>query len=81
MSKTQDFKFFLENIGNLEPVELVGMARLLRVIITKQDTSESVLEKLMDGFLALGRKDRRTFIRILRAAVGDKYGTKTTIED
>lgn len=64
----KNFREFLELLGKLKAVEFLGLARILGVRVEPNDEADAILEKAMDAFLALDRKRRRNFMRLLRQA-------------
>ena len=82
----KDFEVFLRALPKLDPVEFVGLARLLGVKMYEWDgvkpanpeeirdrSFDVVLEEMMDKYLSLTKKRRREINEILRA-VAKKEG-------
>lgn len=68
----KNFREFLELIGKLGASEFFGIARILGVQVEADDEADVILERVMDTFLALNRKRRRNFMRLLREATTAK---------
>ena len=67
MSKRKDLQIFIENFGKLEPIEAIGVFKILGISVTEDLTDEQFMEQVLDRFLMLNRKNRRTLTKIVRA--------------
>lgn len=72
---------FINLIKYLEPVEFIGLARILCVdIINKEDKTArdfyDVLNDMVNKFNTLARKQRREILSVLRKARNENAGAK-----
>lgn len=72
---------FTNLIKYLEPVEFIGLARVLCVDIMDKETKQNrdfyvVLNDIINKFNSLGRKQRREILSVLRKARKENAGTK-----
>ena len=72
---------FINLIKYLEPVEFIGLARILCVdIINKEDKTArdfyDVLNDMVNKFNTLARKQRREILSVLRKVRNENAGTK-----
>ena len=88
----KDFEFFVRALPALDPVEFLGLARLMGVKMYEWDGEipqnpqeirdrafDVVLEEMMDRYLGLTKKRRREINEILREVKkgGERNGTST----
>ena len=71
MNSKKQFNQFLELILTLEPVEFIGLARILCIDLMSDDKKNSrdfydILKDMLDKFPTLGRKQRREIISVLK---------------
>ncbi len=71
MNSEKQFNQFLELILTLEPVEFIGLARILCIDLMSDDKKKSrdfydILKDMLDKFPTLGRKQRREIISVLK---------------
>lgn len=71
MNSEKQFNQFLELILTLEPVEFIGLARILCIDLMSDDKENSrdfynILKDMLDKFPTLGRKQRREIISVLK---------------
>lgn len=73
----KDFEEFLDMIVKLEPNEWLGVARILDVkveLLRETDnkieprSAEDIFEEMLDKFLALNKKRRKTLLNLMRDA-------------
>lgn len=69
----------LELIGKMEPVEFIGLARLLGVQVVKKENDEvaprefsDVLNDVMAKYSMLGRTKKREVLRLVEKSVSKK---------
>ena len=72
---------FIKLIKYLEPVEFIGLARILCVdIINKEDKTArdfyDVLNDMVNKFNTLARKQRREILSVLKKVRNENAGTK-----
>lgn len=72
---------FINLIKYLEPVEFIGLARILCVdIINKEDKTArdfyDVLNDMVNKFNTLARKQRREILSVLKKVRNENAGTK-----
>lgn len=70
MNSEKQFNQFLELILTLEPVEFIGLARILCIDLMSDDKKSrdfyDILKDMLDKFPTLGRKQRREIISVLK---------------
>ena len=70
MNSEKQFNQFLELILTLEPVEFIGLARILCIDLMSDDKNSrdfyDILKDMLDKFPTLGRKQRREIISVLK---------------
>ena len=72
---------FIDLIKYLEPVEFIGLARVLCIDIMDKETKQNrdfyvVLNDMINKFNSLGRKQRREILSVLKKARKENAGTK-----
>lgn len=66
-------KFMLE-ISKLEPIEFLGIAKIFNISLfedgdeKKPRKFETVLSEIMDKYITLSRRQRRTIIKLIKSA-------------
>lgn len=71
MNNTAQYKEFLNLISKLDPVQFLGLCRIMcvQVAIEKEPRQfENIFDDVITKFPTLGRKQRRDIIKVLKAA-------------
>lgn len=87
MSKEVSSKMLIEFINlvpTLEPVEFLGLAKILCTSTVDEDMNprpfEDILNDMIDRFVSTGRRQRKDILKVLRNAKKEKlkdYGNAT----
>ena len=65
------FTEFLEEVIKLEPIEFIGLAKVLcaPVMDNKEPREfEDILSDMMDNFISTGRRQRRDILKMIKEA-------------
>lgn len=71
MNNTAQYKEFLSLISNLNPIQFLGLCRIMcvQVAIEKEPRQfDNIFNDVITKFPTLGRKQRRDIIKVLKAA-------------
>ena len=64
---------FLELVTQLEPIEFVGLSKILCVSLVNQKNEprnfEDILSDMIDKFISTGRKQREDIIKVLKKSI------------
>ena len=64
---------FLELVTQLEPIEFVGLSKILCVPLVNQKNEprefEDILSDMIDKFISTGRKQRKDSIKVLKQSI------------
>ena len=64
---------FLELVTQLEPIEFVGLSKILCVPLVNQKNEprefEDILSDMIDKFISTGRKQRKDIIKVLKQSI------------
>ena len=64
---------FLELVTQLEPIEFVGLSKILCVSLVNQKNEprnfEDILSDMIDNFISTGRKQRKDIIKVLKQSI------------
>ena len=64
---------FLELVTQLEPIEFVGLSKILCVSLVNQKNEpiefEDILSDMIDKFISTGRKKRKDIIKVLKQSI------------
>ena len=64
---------FLELVTQLEPIEFVGLSKILCVPLVNQKNEprefEDILSDMIDKFISTGRKQREDIIKVLKKSI------------
>ena len=64
---------FLELVTQLEPIEFVGLSKILCVTLVNQKNEprefEDILSDMIDKFISTGRKQREDIIKVLKKSI------------
>ena len=64
---------FLELVTQLEPIEFVGLSKILCVPLVNQKNEprefEDILSDMIDNFISTGRKQRKDIIKVLKQSI------------
>lgn len=67
---------FIELIPTLEPVEFLGLAKILCTTTVDENMEprpfEDIFEDMIDKFLSVGRRQRKDIIKVLKNAKKEK---------
>ena len=67
------FTEFLEEVIKLEPIEFIGLAKVLCAPVMDDNKEprefEDILSDMMDNFVSTGRRQRRDILKIDRKSV------------
>lgn len=80
-SKEKKFREFLEILSKLEPIEYIGLCKILGVDVVNENGEpldfQVTLGKVMNAFLKMKKKPRNQLMEMLRASQkgGDQDGT------
>lgn len=71
MNNTAQYKEFLSLISKLDPVQFLGLCRIMcvQVAVEKEPRQfDNIFNDVITKFPTLGRKQRRDIIKVLKAA-------------
>lgn len=71
MNSTAQYKEFLSLISKLDPIQFLGLCRIMcvQVAIEKEPRQfDNIFNDVITKFPTLGRKQRRDIIKVLKAA-------------
>lgn len=64
---------FLELVTQLEPIEFVGLSKILCVSLVNEKNDprefEDILSDMIDKFISTGRKQRKDIIKVLKGSI------------
>ena len=64
---------FLELVTQLEPIDFVGLSKILCVPLVNQKNEprefEDILSDMIDKFISTGRKQRKDIIKVLKQSI------------
>ena len=64
---------FLELVTQLEPIEFVGLSKILCVPLVNQKNEprefEDILSDMIDKFISTGRKQRKDITKVLKQSI------------
>lgn len=73
---------FVEVLPRLETVEVIGVARLLKVKLYKEDkeprSSQEILEECIVNFSKLNRERRKELLEVMKACASKKNKKEST---
>lgn len=66
------FTEFLEEVIKLEPIEFIGLAKVLCAPVMDSNKElrefEDILSDMMDNFISTGRRQRRDILKMIKEA-------------
>lgn len=70
----KDLEKFMLEISKLEPMEFLGLAKIFNIDLFEDDKDkkprnfETVLSEILDKYISLSRKQRRTIMKLIKSA-------------
>ena len=69
---SKGFTDFLEEVIKLEPIEFIGLAKVLCAPVMDNNKEprefEDILSDMMDNFISTGRRQRRDILKMIKEA-------------
>lgn len=71
---TIDIEKFILEVSKLEPIEFFGLTKIFNINLVEEDDKktprkfEIVLSEILDKYIRLSRKQRRTIIKMIKSA-------------
>ena len=67
---SRNLLLFINEITKLEPIELIGIAKIFGISLISNDKEiknfEDMLSEIIDGYISLGRKQRKELIKEIK---------------
>ena len=70
----QNLREFMISVSKLEPIEFMGLTKILNIELYEDEEKkkprnfETVLSEVLDKYISLPRRRRRTVLKILKSA-------------
>lgn len=71
---TLDIEKFILEVSKLEPIEFFGLTKIFNINLVEEDDKktprkfEIVLSEILDKYIRLSRKQRRTILKMIKSA-------------
>ena len=71
---TIDIEKFILEVSKLEPIEFFGLTKIFNINLVEEDDKktprkfEIVLSEILDNYIRLSRKQRRTILKMIKSA-------------
>ena len=71
---TIDIEKFILEVSKLEPIEFFGLTKIFNINLVEEDDKktprkfEIVLSEILDKYIRLSRKQRRTILKMIKSA-------------
>ena len=66
----KNFQEFITEVSKLEAIEFLGLTKIFKVPLIKENNEprpfEELLSDVLDGYLKIGRKQRREILKVLK---------------